>query len=95
MVFAILAQVVVPIVQFISITFQKVVIPLIPIGFYGIIIVIILTFCMVISGVGGSLLFYVLMYFYVKALLSYNPITAAREQALQNQQMQLNSEQQS
>lgn len=87
MVFPVIGQMVILIAQFVTVTMQKVVIPLIPIGIYGIIVVIILTFCMVISGVGGSLLFYVLMYFYVKALLTYNPVIAAREQALEAQQM--------
>lgn len=53
--------------------FQKLLIPLTKISLITIILIIILTFCGSIAGLGGTLLFYIIIFFYIKALLSYRP----------------------
>jgi hypothetical protein len=73
---------------FISIVFKQIVFPLLPIAVYGFVVIIILTICVVIAGVGGSMLFYVIVFFYIKALLDYNPVLEARRQAEQAAMMQ-------
>lgn len=66
---------------FVSVTFKKLVFPLIPVIIYAFVVICVLTICVVISGVGGSMLFYVIIFFYVKALFDYNPVLEARRQA--------------
>jgi hypothetical protein len=73
--------------MFIQMIFGKVIAPLIPVTIYGFFIVLILTLCMIVAGLGGSLLFYIILFFYVKALLSYNPVLDARKQAMEANQM--------
>jgi hypothetical protein len=73
--------------MFIQMIYEKVIAPLIPVTIYGFFVVLILTLCMVIAGLGGSLLFYIILFFYVKALLSYNPVLEARQQAVEAAQM--------
>lgn len=73
---------------FITIVFNKIVFPLLPVAVYGFVVVIILTICVVIAGVGGSFLFYLIVFLYVKALLDYNPVLEARRQAEEAAMMQ-------
>lgn len=75
------------IIKTISLLFTKIIIPLIPFTMIVSIVIMIICVCIIISGVGGSLLFYVILFFYVKALLNYNPVLEAREQAAQMQQV--------
>jgi hypothetical protein len=75
------------VVIFIQTIYTKVIAPLIPITIYGFFVVLILTLCMVVAGLGGSLLFYIILFFYVKALFSYNPVLEARQQAMEGTQM--------
>lgn len=85
---ALFAPILLGMAQSIAITLKKIVVPLIPIGIYGMFVVMILTFCGVIAGVGGSLLFYVILFFYVRALINYNPAVAEAEaQAAEARQM--------
>lgn len=60
---------------------KEIVLPLIPFTIYVLIIISILTICFVVAGVGGSLLFYIIIFFYVRALFAYNPVLEARQQA--------------
>lgn len=71
----------------IAFIFKKVVIPAIPLAMYAIIIITVLTFCFIIAGVGGSFVFYVIIFFYIKALFDYNPVEEAKKKALAEQQM--------
>lgn len=66
---------------FVSVTFKELVFPLIPVVIYAFVVICVLTICLVISGVGGSMLFYVIVFFYIKALFDYNPILEAKRQA--------------
>lgn len=69
------------IASFITITLQELVVPLIPMTIYAVVVIAILTVCLIIAGVGGSMLFYIILAFYVKALLSYNPVLEERAAA--------------
>jgi hypothetical protein len=66
---------------FVSVTFKKLVFPLIPVVIYAFVVICVLSICLIISGVGGSLLFYVIVFLYIKALFDYNPILEAKQQA--------------
>jgi hypothetical protein len=81
-------QLLIIISSFVGVLFTELIWPLIPATIYVFVVVIILAICSIIAGVGGSLLFYILIFFYVKALLSYNPILEARRQAVEAAQME-------
>lgn len=66
---------------FVSVTFKQLVIPLIPVVIYAFVVICVLSICLIIAGVGGSLLFYVIVFIYIKALFDYNPVLEARRQA--------------
>lgn len=76
------------IAQFIGITIRQIVLPLLPVALYGMIVVLIITFCFIIASVGGSFLFYFILAFYVKALFSYNPDEIAKQEAMAAQMAQ-------
>lgn len=80
--------IIIAIAMYVRAVMTHIILPLIPFVLYLFIVVVILTICVVIAGVGGSMLFYVIVFFYVRALLSYNPVLEARKQAEQAAQMQ-------
>lgn len=47
--------------------------PLLQISIYAVALSFVLTFCLIISGFGGSILFYVLVGIYIYSLFTYQP----------------------
>ncbi len=68
-----------PLFAFISGLFKSLVFPIIPYTVYGVIAMIIITFCIGVAGTGGTVIFYIVLALYMRLLFTYNPTKATED----------------